>query len=25
LEQIEKRSLAVKLRDGTAWLLSPYL
>jgi cardiolipin synthase len=25
LEQIEKRSLAVKLRDGAAWLLSPYL
>ncbi|HYN38907.1 MAG TPA: phospholipase D-like domain-containing protein, partial [Rhodospirillales bacterium] len=25
LEQIEKRSLLVKLRDSTAWLLSPYL
>jgi cardiolipin synthase A/B len=25
LEEIEKRSLLVKLRDGTAWLLSPYL
>jgi cardiolipin synthase len=25
LEQIETRSLAVKLRDGAAWLLSPYL
>jgi cardiolipin synthase len=25
LDAIEKRSLLVKLRDGTAWLLSPYL
>lgn len=25
LEQVNDRSLPVKLRDGTAWLLSPYL
>jgi cardiolipin synthase len=25
LEQMNDRSLPVKLRDGTAWLLSPYL